>query len=138
MVTLREYSDAELAAIEPVEVEPGHLQNPFKPHLSDPLGAKLARRWSDIHWNQGEEDTGDLPNDPLDALAGLLAQDAFSWYRIEHPATGAIGIFPHTATDVAAWEERALAMTAAQVPVEVEEKPVMAYHDYVASLRRGD
>lgn len=134
---IRNYTDVELAAIEPIEIGPKHYRNPFAPDGTwpeDEPRAALARRWGNLHWNSGEDAEG-LPSDPLDALGALLAEDSVGWHRAEGPHGCAY--FPHTASDVAAWEERALAMTAAQRPVEVEEKPVVNFADYIR-LNRGD
>lgn len=135
-MVIKNYTVAELAAIEPVEVAPNYFRNPFAESMDKPLGAELARRWSDIHWNNGEEDTGDLPTDPLDALDALLVQDSVGWHRVEGPA--GLAIFPHQAADVSSWEEACRLMHDSQRPVEPPEEKPVAYHDYVASLRRGD
>ncbi len=134
-MVIKNYTDAELLAVEPVEVAPNHFRNPFAESMDTPLGAELARRWSDLHWNSGQEDTGDLPTDALDALDALLAQDSVGWHRVEGPA--GLAIFPHQAADVSSWEEACRAMHEAQTTITVEEKPVMAYADYVR-LKRGD
>lgn len=46
----------------------------------------------------------------VDLMRDLALINA-GWLRAEHPETGAMGFFPETAKDVAAWERRALAQS---------------------------
>ena len=62
----------------------------------------------------------------LDALAELMSELAWrnsGWNRHVNHKTGAVALFPKTATDVDAWEVRCQEMQAAQRPVQVEDKP---------------
>ena len=60
--------------------------------------------------------------DGLAALTEVLAIKRSGWHRIEGP--DGVALFPETAKDVDAWEQRALAMTAAQAPIHLAPKPV--------------
>ena len=73
-------------------------------------------------------------NGAFDSLLQTLAIKRSGYHRAEGPR--GVALFPHSAEDVARWEERCRAMHDDQVPVDVEEKPVPKFADYIR-LKRG-
>ena len=115
-------SDSELAAIPPIEVGHNHQRNPFHDQLETTAGAANAKRWSRLHgWTVEERAT--VEGDPLAALDEELAILDAGWYRHEHPETGALILFPHTATDQNHWESRCQEMLDGQELIDLPDKP---------------
>ena len=78
--------------------------------------------------------------DFLDDLTAELAWRNFGWTRVVNPETGAIGLFPETATDADAWEAKTLAMMADQGRVDLPDKPLNAENTLAERIKilRGD
>ena len=62
--------------------------------------------------------------DNIDDLMSDLYWLDSGWHRIVNPETGAMALFPETAKDVDAWEQRADMMHRAQEPVTLKPKPL--------------
>lgn len=62
-----------------------------------------------------------LSADPLEALGEMLARENLPWRETWGPQ--GVALFPHVAKDPDEWEERSLAMHAAQVMIELPDKP---------------
>lgn len=65
---------------------------------------------------------------PEEAILEALARERSGFYRVEYPDTGAVAMFPQTAGDVAAWEERCRVMHSEHVMITVPEKPGQPMH----------
>ena len=76
--------------------------------------------------------------DGLAELAGKLAFKRSGWHREENPDTGAVAYFPVTATDVDAWQARALAQAQESERMEREIRPAPKPLENALRLRRGD
>ena len=76
--------------------------------------------------------------DPMAALMTALGRRNGPWVYHENAETGAIAIFPKTATDVEAWEARALEMIAEQKPMTLAPKPTQNELAARKILSRGD
>lgn len=138
MIEIRNYSDDELRAIEPVTVNPGELgadgirrgrelSNPFKGVDDD-----LAHRWSQLHW--AEKPAVAAPAlDMADPLGGLLdALGAMSGNRLFHEVKNAngevvgvhpIGVNPKDRETVEAWERSCQEMHRNQTMILPPDKP---------------
>ena len=122
-MTGRELTVAELKAIPPLRLGYRWERNPFHRVMDNPIGLANAKAWTRAHgWDGGSEGQGG-PMTPEDAIMEALARERSGFYRVEHPDTGAVAMFPQTAKDVAAWEERCRVMHAEQVMITVPEKP---------------
>lgn len=76
-------------------------------------------------------------NDPLAGLMGALARRNGPWHWQENPETGAIAIYPKTATDIEAWQARSLDMHSRQETLILAPKPV--HNDFSRpQIVRGD
>ena len=118
----RPWSDDDLRKLPSESGQQFEGPNPFTSVTDHPFGLQNAKRWSFFHNDRGRkmEPAADL-SDPLAALAADLSISDAGWYRHDGPHGPAY--FPQTATDVAAWEESAKAMTERQVTITVPAKP---------------
>ena len=138
MIEIREYTDDELRAIEPITVNPGELgadgirrgrelSNPFKGVDYD-----LAHRWSQLHW--AEKPAVAAPAlDMSDPFGGLLdAIGAMSGNRLFHEVKNAdgevVGVHPLGVNSrdkdaVEAWEKSCQEMHQSQKMILPPEKP---------------
>jgi hypothetical protein len=112
-------TDDELMAIPPVEIEPGHIANPFKDRIGTPEGWALALRWGQLHWPDSYQEPREPT--PTEALMEEVALDRNGWTRTDSPF-GKAAYFPAPAKDPDSWERRAVEMAAAQVTLDVESK----------------
>ena len=88
MIEIRDYTDDELRAIEPITLDPGELgadgtrrgrtlRNPFTPDgkpVADEPRATLANRWSSLHWpsKSAGPAVAETSADPMDVLMERL------------------------------------------------------------------
>ena len=75
----------------------------------------------------------------MDLLRDLALINA-GWHRVEHPETGAVGIFPETAKDEADWERKAMAQSREAESNAIILPPKLLDDDLAERMRisRGD
>lgn len=159
MIEIRDYTNAELLALKPIEiggypkVEDGQLvmsqqENPFKAAVKAEIpGAwELSIRWAKLHhWIPAPEPMGEAISDPFDGLFGAL--ESLDGQRLWHEARGENGellaVHPVTvnAADpaaVAAFEKRCLEMHDVQEGLTLAPKPFENTLATRTHISRGD